>query len=170
MASYATPADMLARYDVRHLGDLVSDSGQRIGSAEVLSHTNLQTALDDAAGEIEAALMQGQRYSADDLTNLTGNSKQYLIRLNCAVAISLLWQRRPWSDDDKREDAIEKAREALDKLRKGITVLNVEAAKDAGLPAIRTPSLSRINRQNLVVDRARAGYYPTRLLPGQVSS
>lgn len=170
MASYADPYDMVKRYDERHLGDLVSDSGSRIGKAEVLSHPNLQAALDDAAGMIESALFQAQRYTQDDLDKLTGNSRQLLVRLNCVLAISLLWQRRPWSDDDRREDAIEKATKQLEDLRRGVTVLNVEAAKQAGLPAIRTPTISRINRLNLVVDRASAGYYPTRLLPGQISN
>lgn len=169
--AYATPQNMLERFDVRHLSDLVSDADTgRLQKPELLSHPNLQAALDDAAGQIEAALLKGERYSIADLESLTANSRQYLIRLNCQIAIGLLWQRRPWSDNDQRADALDKAEKGLKELSRGEAVFDLAAQKDAGLPRIHTPAVSTINRLNLVVDRARAGFYPSRLLPGQVSN
>lgn len=168
MTAFATAADMVKRCDVRELGDLVADNGVRVGLAELLTSTNLQAALDDAAGEIIAALMQGRRYSRDDLDNLTGDSKQYLIRLNCQLARAYLWERRKWASDDfadRYEDAIASPKKKLEQLRRGEHVLDLDAPKDAGLPSITTPSVTSIQRQNLVVDRARAGFYLNRSLP-----
>lgn len=164
--AYATPAQMLQRFDARVVGDLVSDNGIAAGPAELLSNANLQAALDDASGEIEAALLQGQRYTTADLSALTANSAKYLVRLTCKIAFGLLWERRPWADDgDQREQAIDQARKAVDQLRRGEHVFDVAAVKDAGLPAVRTPSVSTIESLNLGVDAARGHYYPQRRMP-----
>lgn len=166
MAAYATPAQLMQRYDVRVLGDLASDNGVRVDQPGLVSNTNIQAALDDASGEIEAALLQGERYTTSDLSSLTGNSAKYLVRLTCKIAFGLLWERRPWSDDDdRREQAMDQARKALDQLRKGEHVFDVAAVKDAGLPAQRTPSVTTITNLNLGVDRMRGHYYPRRHFP-----
>jgi phage gp36-like protein len=165
MTALATPADMIKRFDVRELGDLVGDTGVRVLQPDLLTHANLQAALDDAYGEMLSVLTVGDRYTLADLAALTGDSKQYLIRVNCKLARKNLWERRDWSgDSDKRENAIEEGRLALDELRSGKKVLNTASA-DAGIPSIRTPSVSVIRTTNLVVDNARRGFYPSRRLP-----
>jgi phage gp36-like protein len=168
MTAFATAADMTKRYDVRLLGDLVSDGGVRVGHPDILVDVNLQTAIEDAAGEIMTALLTGRRYSEADLHALTGNSLQFLKRINCVLALDNLYGRRPWSDDQRRMQAIDKAdaaRNDLDSLRTGKTVLNTEEAKDAGLPGAFMPQIAQITPLNLSVDRAREGYYLTRQLP-----
>lgn len=167
MTSYATPAEMTSRYDVRQLGDLVRDDGERATPAELLTDANLQTALDDASGEIDAALMQAQRYTPTELASLTGNSRAYLVRLTCMLAFAYLWNRRQWGTvyDDARDEANDKARRQLERLRKGEHVFDLEPQKDAGLPTVSTPTIATITNQNYVVDEARKGYYPARRLP-----
>ncbi len=167
--SYAAASDLLARYDARTVGNLCSDNGVTVSIAALASDTKLQAALDDASGEIEAALLQGDRYETTDLSALTGNSLAYLKRICCTIAMARLWERRPYLDDEGAEKAINAARAALDRLRKGENIFNVAAVVEAGKPDIVTPSVTSIASLDLVVDRARVnnGYYPQRRLPGR---
>jgi phage gp36-like protein len=167
MAAYATPAQLLQRYDARVIGDLVGDSGVRVARQELLDNAVLLACLADASGEIEASVLQAKRYTTADLAALTGNSLNYLVRITCTIAFGLLWERKPWSDDDDtgREEAQKRSRAALESLRKGKTIFDVEDVKEAGLPAIETPTIQRILSNNLAVDQARGRYYPNRRLP-----
>lgn len=165
MTALATTSDMLKRVDARELGDLCGDAGVTVTPDELIDHPNLEAALDDAWGEILAVLRVSERYAEADLTALTGDSRQYLIRVNCKIARKNLWERRNWSgDNDQREEAIAAGRQALEELRTGKKVLTTEAA-EAGSPKIKTPSVHTIRTTNLVVDNARRGYYPSRRLP-----
>ena len=162
--AYASAADMLKRKDARTIGDLVSDTGVRINSTLLLTDANLSAALDDASGEIDAALRVANRYSAANLAGLTGNSLAHLKRICCDIAFGLLWERRPWGDEDQRADAMDRAKKALDRLRKGEAIFDIAANVEAGLPEAHVPSISSISRLNLLVDRARNGFYPARRL------
>lgn len=171
MAVYATPADMAVRYDVRTLGDLVADDGTRVDSTAIQTNTTLEAILVDASGEFESCMLHGNRYSADDLAALDGNSLGLAKRIVCKLAMGMLWERRQYIDLEKAEEAMEAARKTMDKLRKGEYVFNITANIQAGNPEVITPTMSSISRLNLTVDRARGrnGYYPERVLPGQVS-
>lgn len=163
--AYATPAQLLQRYDARTVGDLASDTGIRIDPASLLSDANVQAALDDASGEIEAALLQGKRYSVADLAGLTGNTQKHLIRITCQIAFWMLWERRPYVEDQTRDDAESKAKKSLERLRRGEAVFDIEGPKDAGLPSVHEPTVSSYNRLSMIVDEGRRGYYPARRLP-----
>jgi phage gp36-like protein len=168
--SYADASDFLKRVDARTTGNLVSDSGTRKTATELLSDENLQTALDDASGEIDAHVLQGQRYTTADLAELTGHSLAYLKRLNCMVALALLWERRPYNDADDgvaAEQAATQARKALDRLKRGEEIFDVEKVKTAGLPSTTVPSRVTLDALNLTVDAARGHFYPARRLPGE---
>lgn len=163
--SYATPAQLLKRYDARIVGDLVSDNGITVKPPELITNANLLAVLEDASGEVDAAVLQAKRYTTAQLAALTGNSAAYLVRITCAIAMGLLWERREISDDEddgQRESAQKRARQALTDLRKGVTIFDVEDVKDAGLPAIETPSVTQISTLNLSVDQARGHFYPRR--------
>lgn len=166
MAAIATAAEMVKRYDVRLLGDLVGDAGVRVGPSELVDDPNLQQAIDDAWGEILAALLMSQRYSEADLAGLSGESQKYLVRINCQIALGNLQERRGWKEDDTRAAAhvaaANRARKELEDLRTGKKVLNVEAVTAAGLPEIRQPTVSSVRRNNLAVDEARRGFYLSR--------
>lgn len=168
--AYASSSDLVARFDARTIGQLVSDTGQAVAQGSLSSDTKLAAALDDASGEIDAALMQGQRYSAADLTALTGNSLAYLKRICCQIAMARLWERRPYLDEEGAEKALNMARQALDRLRKGENLFAVEDNLAASTPEVVTPTVTSIESLNLVVDRARTrnGYFPPRWLPGQI--
>jgi len=165
--AYASPSDMQKRYDVRTLGELASDTGVRVQPSDFADNAILLAALEDASGEIEASLLQGRRYTAAQLADLTGNSLAMLKRITCEIAYGLLFERRSYVDDDRRTAAMERARQTLTRLRKGEIVFDVDDVKDAGLPSIEGPSRVTIQNLNLTVDEARRGYYPARRLPGE---
>lgn len=174
MAAYATAAQMLERYDARVIGDLVSDSGIRQDESALLTDSILSAALNDGAGDIEIALLQGERYSTTDLTALltgSGNTRFVLIRLNCDRAFFHLYDRRPWHEiSDAYQRRIDDSDKLLERLRRGERVFDVASVKDAGLPEIATPERVTIENLNLTVDYCRRGghgYYPARRLPNQ---
>lgn len=169
MPAYATPAQFLLRYDARTVGDLVSDNGQQVGQAELLDDPILEALLDSASGEIEAAILMGNRYTQTDLGNLTGNSLAFLQDLTCRVAYAKLWDRRPWANAERHAAAAEAADKVLERLRKGQYALNVADTLDAANVSNPSPSRVVIEGMNLVVDQARRGFYPRRRLPGEFS-
>ena len=169
MTAYATNAQFLQRYDARIVGDLVSDTGNQVGAAELLDDPVLTALLASASGEIEAAILNGNRYTTTDLENLTGNSLAFLADLTCRVAYSKLWDRRPWANAERHAQAAQAADLVLERLRKGQYALNVAETLDAGLVSNPSPSRITIEGMNLVVDQARRGFYPRRRLPGEFS-
>ena len=166
MAAYATVTQFLDRYDQRDVGALVSDNDLEVSRDDLLNDIDLrsplQAALDDASGEIEAALLVGGQYSVSDLTGLTGNSAAYLTRITCDIAMASLFDRRPLQDLEKSNLLHERSEKYLDRLRKGENVLNVTTAIEAGTASITGPDVSRYDRLNLIPERARH-YFPSRV-------
>lgn len=164
--SYASVQNLIARYDARTVGQLVSDNNIAVPPIELAWNSVAQAALDDASGEIEAALLRGERYSAADLAALTGNSAKHLIRICCDIAFWNLWDRRPWQRQDPgRDDARKRSQDHLDRLAKGENVFNIAAVLDAGLPESTGPSAVELSNLNLIAYRARGHFYPVARLP-----
>lgn len=164
--SYATAADLVKRKDARLLGQLCSDDGTTVPADQLEDDANLLAALDDASGEIEAALLQGQRYTVADLEGLSGNSAAYLARLCCDIAFGYLFDRRPnFVDDPRYEQAMENRRKALDRLRLGEHIFNIDSAKEAGVPYVGGPTRVERRQQNRIASRARGHFYPNEVLP-----
>lgn len=163
--SYATPTEFLKRYDARIVGDLVRDSGEQATSAELLDDVNLQAALDDASGDIDAALMVGERYTPTELDSLTGNSQTLLIRMCCDIAMAFLLRRRPSKDADKDTARLELAERHLNRLRDGEQVFfRGDEFDHAGVLDTTGPSTVQLQNLNLMRDRTQ-NYYPERRLP-----
>lgn len=160
--SYATPAELLARYDARTLGQLVRDDGRQATESELTTSTRVQAALDDASGEIDAALLVGGRYRPSDLAKLKGNAKSMLVRLTCWIAMRHLWGRRPYLEDPAKDEAENQARKMLTALRKGELMFAVDEddALHASLPVMVRDTPETVRAQNLTVDRARGNYFP----------
>ncbi|MBC7078603.1 MAG: hypothetical protein H5T92_09920, partial [Synergistales bacterium] len=73
--AYASPADLLARFDRNIIADLAGDDAT---PADPLTSARVARALEGASGEINAAARMGGRYSADELAQLTGDDLQFL--------------------------------------------------------------------------------------------
>lgn len=156
---------MLERYDARLLGDLLADDGTRVASGSISGNANLTAALDDASGEIEAALLMGGRYTAAQLAALTGNSAKHLVRICCDIAWALLCQRRgPVYKAEQREAAEATANRHLARLAKGETIFSVDGLVDAANPTVDGPSTASINRLNLITRRTR-NFFPHQVMP-----
>jgi phage gp36-like protein len=123
--AYATPQDLLIRYDERRVADLVSDTGTR--SAAPLTSPVVAAVLEDAAGIIDSACRVGGRYSIADLAAMAGSGHYLLVRLSCDIAYGLLVARRGYSTTDMKVMApqLEFANKMLDDLRKGDRVLDI---------------------------------------------
>ena len=161
---YASPDDMISRFDVRTLGDLCGDASTRITATLLKTNVKMIAALDSAAGKINAACLQGQRYSVSDLAGLKSDSKAHLVNLNCMVAWAYLWRRKGYTEDNTSVvNAIQEADAELKSLRTGEHVFDVEDVKIAGRADVTTVPQDTIRRDwNLGSDTVRGHLYPRR--------
>ena len=67
---YCTRMQMLERFDARSVGQLVNDLGVEVDPNTLLMDPVLLNHLQSASGKIEAALLQGNRYSTSDLATI----------------------------------------------------------------------------------------------------
>lgn len=162
--AYASSTDMTARFDSREIGDLLSDSGTPVDEGDFGDNSKLTAILDDASGEIDAALLVANRYLPADLSGLTGNSLAHLKRITCEIAMRLLLGRRPAYNPELLESMEKRVNGLLDRLRKGENVFNLADQKDAGTPTIGGLSTVDTLNLNLLRDRTQ-NYYPQRRLP-----
>jgi phage gp36-like protein len=149
--SYATPSQMLTRYDARRLGDLVVDGDKttpRATPTQLLSDPVLAEMLADASGLIDAALLVGGRYSPADLATLAAveaalptpsSTFKLLVRLTCDLAYGLLVRRRGLGMD--LAPGYAEAAALLDRLSNGELIFDVAAVVEAG--RTRVVQLSR---------------------------
>lgn len=167
--AYATIADLLKRYDWRNVGDLILDNGNQADQGTIAADASgiIAAALDTASGEIDSAVMRGQRYTATDLAGLTGHSLALLKSLCCKLAFWNLWERRPsWGDPDQFETTRQQARGVLKELKTGEAIFDIEKVKDAG--NISSQSMTRMQVEGLNLMRDRLGkFFPPRFLPGE---
>lgn len=167
MAAYVTAEEFIARFDKRIVGDLASVDGVRVTPAALESDERIITVLEDASGEVDAAVKVGNRYTADNLAGLTGNGLQYLKKIVSDIAFYLLIDRRllnrVTAEEADRRFTVYRAH--LKDLRTGLQIFDVEAAKDAGLPLTDGPTTTQANNLNTMTSRVRGHLYPHRMFP-----
>lgn len=162
--AYATQQDLIDRYDARTLGDLVKDDNSRETVTDLASNAVLEAMLSEASGKINTAILQGGRYTVEDLNSLTGDDAQFLTGLCCRIAFWFLWQRRPYSnrEDSRRSEFENQYKESLQLLRSGTEILNIEKVQDAAHTIVDRIDQPEANKLNLVVDACRPRFYPVR--------
>jgi len=160
---YASPADYLARVDVRLTGDLARDDGTEASPAELLTDPNLAAALADASGIVEACVLTSQRYSVADLGVLTGNSLAFLKRIICGLAVQCMRWRRGYMEESSYPLYKEAAR-WLDELHDGREIFAFAETARAGLPDWQavTPSDLWRYRPTSVTSNPNWGIRPNR--------
>lgn len=163
--SYAEPDDLFERFDWREIGEAVSDENNRGTLAELQADSKVLTALSDASGEVESALIVGGNYTVDQLGELSGNSLSRLKHIVCQIAMANIMARRSGGNLERYETLLKLANETLDRLRKGENILNLPGKAEAGAPQVGGYSTLQIQNLNLVRDRTR-NYFPQRSLPG----
>ena len=161
MAAYALSENMIERFDERTLKELVVDDN--IAETSLGGNAKMIAALNDATGAIDSALLVGNMYSSADLDSLTGESKDYLRRITCEIAMSYLIRRRPEKYGKASKEMKESVEEILERFRKGDRVFDIDVKKAAGSPTIDGPSAARF--RNLSLHRDINRMYPRRRLP-----
>ncbi len=165
--SYATGADLIARYDVDLIGDLATDDRETLDRDLVATSEKVTTALADASGEVEVALMAGGRYTIEQLQSLPGNGANHLKSIVCGLAMAALYRRRP--EAARREfidDLTADARAAIKSLRRGENVFGLAEHIDAGVVELTGPSaIQLINRNGLAERMGRYFPLPASRLP-----
>lgn len=165
--AYATGDDLIARYDIDLIGDLASDDRETQDRNDIADHPHVLTALEDASGEVDAALLAGSRYTAEQLTTLTGASANYLKSIVCGLAMAALHERRPESVDAQTIERItQRARDAILSLRRGDNVFGLQEHIDAGRTHTGGPTaIDLINRNGLPERMGRFFPHPDTRLP-----
>lgn len=136
VSAYATPANMTDRFDVRTIGELLSDTAVALDPTAVANSTKLTALLQEASGMVESAVLVGDRYQLSDLAALTGNSQQTLVGIVCRVTMFLLWERRPSIKMAKMElpASAEMAMRLLDQIAAGMRAFGIQEVLDADIP------------------------------------
>lgn len=154
--AHATAADLLQRYDIRRLGDLVNDNDTRASDVDLKNANTpagavVNTALTDASGLVNSAILAGRRYTLADLAGMTVESRALLVRICCDLAYSFLVTRRGYGAADL-EAMTSRAKESemiLEQLRQGDRLFEVDANQAASLPnqAVISSKVSLFSRE-----------------------
>lgn len=157
MAAFATPAQLLQRYDYRLIGQLISDTGTAEDASAIIADPITTQMLADASGLIVSYALKGGRYSEADLTALTGNGQAFLERLTCDLSLYYFVQRRGLPVD--KYPQVADAMDWLVKLSEGDLIFPVQANIDAGVAQSQAITVPTIVDQNFLTNSVR--YFPT---------
>lgn len=156
--AYATADDLFNRYDGRVITDLVQDvPGTRDTEAVAKADPKIAIALEDASGEIEAALQYGKRYEISELNSLTGSSRNYLVFLTCLLAMRNILGFKLGTHAQLKSEIDQQATQQIEQLRTGRNVFNLTEHIEAGLidnvGTKGTQEVTLIKQRNQVGDR-----------------
>jgi phage gp36-like protein len=149
----ATGDDLVKRYDIDLIGDLATDERETLDRDDVPTHPRVIAALEDADGEIEAALLAGGRYTIADLNGLSGNALSHYKRISCSIAMAFLFEARPGMRPEVAEAIAKQSREHVQALRRGENVFGIPAVTSSGILEYATVSVSTIENRNTLPDR-----------------
>lgn len=153
--SYCEASAFCDRYDWRTLAQYLSDTDTPLASRnDVEDSTILEILLKEASGMVEAAAMLGERYSPDDLSSLTGNSKELLCRIVSDLTIGKVIQRRPDLTSPPFK-GVQDAMEFLGALSRGELIFGFEETSDAGHMDHEIEDIDDVIAQRLPSWRAR---------------
>ena len=160
--AYATGEDLIDRYDVDLVGDLATDERETVDRLDVPTHPHVLTALEDASGEVDTALLAGGRYTVAQLSGLTGTSASYLKSIVCGLAMVALHERRPEAVDEKTIERLTKrATEAIRSLRRGDNVFGLQEHVEATRLDLSGPSALDLRNRNGLAERMSGRFFPS---------
>jgi phage gp36-like protein len=163
MALYAAAADMVSRFDEREIQHLVVDDNSTDYSAvDVTSNIRVDIALDDAEGEVVAALRKGGRYNAATLAALSGTDEAYLKRMICEIAFLNLLRRRPQFNPETLAAYESLRRRYLTELQNGSSIITDDEPTDNAAGRISNEGPTVVEWKELNLWRDTAKYFPRR--------
>lgn len=100
--AYLTTNQFANQYDIRRLGQHLSDTGTPIGAGELLDHPVLLQLLDEASDLILSACLVGKKYTIEYLDELAASTNRggLLRRLTGDICYGLLISRRGQAASD----------------------------------------------------------------------
>jgi hypothetical protein len=151
---YILPNELPTFYDKRRVLQLASDDVSVPATAADLNNSAstpydfVNNAVLSASADLDAHCQQGKRYTRADIEAMVEDANdnpsdsakvkraQAVKQLIADLSFGLMMSRRGHSADTiaKLAPRYEKAQEALEKLALGITVFDLDAAVDAGVP------------------------------------
>lgn len=165
MATYATIADLVARYDIETVGQLATDDGVRLLRDEILVHPTIETALEDACGDVDVNLRVGNRYTPAQLTSLDAHCTAHLKKIVCTIAMAQLFDRRPGLYIEQADATRKRAYEYLDRLAQGVNVFGLSDDTDphvaASMPSLSGPTSVEITERNFLAARMADRHVPS---------
>ena len=159
MTVYCSPAEMLSRYDVRLVGDLVQDAG--VQDPNPVTNPNLAAMLEDASAAIDAAVYVGDRYTPDQMASLSDQAAAFCRRLCTDLALIYLKRRRGRYDAEKDKALQEEVDKRMQGLRDGANLLLLEDQTEAPASVIDLvrPRLIGV-RRSTDIRTSTQNYYP----------
>jgi len=164
MATYATTADLVARFDIETIGQLATDDGVRLLRDDILVHPNVEVALVSACGDVDVSLRVGQRYRSAQLVALDTHGTAHLKKVVCTIAMAGLFDRRPGLYETQADAIRKRAHEYLDRLAQGINVFGLADTSDPQLkataPQLHGPTSLEIDTRNFLSARLANRHVP----------
>lgn len=159
--AYATATQLISRYDVRKIGQLVRDNNTQATAVELASDVVVVDAVEDASAQIRSAATINNKYTEDDLGELASNDDAFLVRLTCDLAMGYLMNRRGLGIDALPAQVMQ-AQEWLAALRLGERILNVARVRQYGNVQRRAMTNQDWQDTGLVADVPPNRYFPSR--------
>lgn len=169
VTAFATGCDLTSRFDYELVGDLCSDRRETLSESQTQNHPNVRSALEDASGEVVMALIAGGRYTEAQLHQLTGISRNNLVRIVCDIAMSHLVSRRCDSGYiELAEKLARQARTHLNSLKLGENILGIPENQSSGTLDLSIMTSHQLDDLNTLTTRMN-GFFPanaTRIIRG----
>lgn len=159
----ATAAELVRRVDARVLGDLVSDTGERLSPSALQADLNFLALVRDAWADLESACLEGQRYTSADLAALvanTGAAAGKVYRILAWLVTQYAFERRP-DREPANTRAAEQAQEHLRMLADGRRIFSLSETAAAGVAETEVETAAEVESRDLATYQAR-GYFGRR--------
>lgn len=165
MASWADASDMVLRYDVRSLSNLISDSGSR--DTDFANNSRLTALLSTSTGYMKSQFLRSKMYTTAQLDALTGESLELRKDICCSLTWWYLWRSKPWLEhtSEAQRASKEDAEAYMELLKSGGAIFDIDSTVEAGIPKVTAvPSRTVTTNWELFKDRATGAgrLYPRR--------
>lgn len=169
--SYCSGSDFLVWYDVRTVGEALSDDNVTIAPDQVPANAKLEKILLQASGKVEAATLLGKKYTLADLAALTGASKAFLQGLVADLAAPKVIGRR-FTEFPDYVARLQEAEGVLSALAKGEIIFGLQDQIDAGIQDNQNETPTDVEKRALATWNARRMYgrRNNQIWPGPVSN
>lgn len=149
LTSLCPPAEFLARVDRNSVAQLASDTGIPVPDGQLAASAVVLAVLRDASGDVEAAALVGEKYTAEDLALIVAtpcNARGKLYRIVSDIAWCYLMERRP-AKDLPEPPSMKRSLAFLDALSMGTKIFGLVENVDAGHMTHQTTTAAEVEER-----------------------